>query len=379
MTTGVCHALVHFGHEQEIRIRYFDIFEGMQSDTSKSVRAHIIFWVGYLSFKVYHEYIWTLSQYEGLTKAEVFESSFIAQAGMLPVRILFTYWLIYWLLPRADKKLLKWFWFLLGFLISLILHRLMVVYLVIPLAYKGIPETQQIFSIERMSSATVDMAMVAGIAAMLVLYARNKAAKAREIQLEKDKVVAELQFLKNQTNPHFLFNTLNNLYALARKQSEKTPEAILQLSRFMRFVLYDTNKPTIPLAKEVQMIGNYISLEKLRFGERVKVDFEVPDHLEGYQISPLILLPLVENAFKHGASEMEDTGFINIRLGLEKGQLQLRVENSVNTRPKDKEAGIGLTNLKRQLDLQYPGHELSSASTDATYTATLTLNLTEHG
>lgn len=379
MTIGVCHARAHFGHAQEIRIRYFDIFGIMQGDTSKSVRAHIIFWVGYLSFKVYHEYLWTLSQYDGVTQAEALQSSFIAQGGMLPVRMLFSYWLIYWLLPRPDKKLIKWALFIIGFLMAIVLHRLMVVYVVIPLAYQDITETQTLFTLERMSSATVDMAMVAGIGAMLVLYARNKAAKAREVQLEKEKVVAELQFLKNQTNPHFLFNTLNNLYALARKQSEKTPEAILQLSRFMRFVLYDTNKPTIPLAEEIQMIGNYISLEKLRFGERVKVAFETPDHLEGYRISPLILLPLVENAFKHGASEMEDSGFINIRLGLENGLLQLSVENSMNARSKDKEAGIGLTNLKRQLDLQYPGHELSSTSTGATYTANLTLNLTEHG
>lgn len=379
MTMGVCHDIAHFGQPERISIRYFDIFEVMQSDASKSVRAHIIFWVGYLSFKVYHEYIWTLSQYDGLTKAEVFESSFIAQGGMLPVRILFTYWLIYWLLPRSDLKLLKWLRFLLGFFTSLILHRLMVVYVVIPLAYKGIPETQEIFSIERMSSAMVDMAMVAGIAAMLVLYVRNKVAKEREAQLEKDKVVAELQFLKNQTNPHFLFNTLNNLYALARKQSEKTPDAILQLSKFMRFVLYDTNKPTISLEEEVQMIGNYISLEKLRFGERVKVAFDKPDGLGSYQIAPLILLPLVENAFKHGASEMEEAGFINIKLSLENRLLHLKVENSVNANSEKALTGIGLTNLKRQLDLQYPGHALQSVSKNDIYTATLTLNLTEHG
>lgn len=379
MTTGVCHDIAHFGHSQPIKIRYFNIFEVMQSDASKSTRAHIIFWIGYLSFKVYHEYLWTLSSYDTMTREEVFQSSVIAQGGMLPIRMLFSYWLIYWLLPRPDKKPIKWMLFLLGFLLSIVLHRLMVVYVVIPLAYQAIPETQALFSLERMSSATVDMAMVGGIAAMLVLYARNKAAKARETQLEKDKVVAELQFLKNQTNPHFLFNTLNNLYALARKQSEKTPEAILQLSKFMRFVLYDTNKPTISLEEEVQMIGNYISLEKLRFGERVKVNFDKPNDLRSYRISPLILLPLVENAFKHGASEMEETGFINISLNVANGLLRLKVVNSVNANSHESGQGIGLTNLKRQLDLQYPEHQLSSSIENDTYTATLVLNLTENG
>ncbi len=379
MTTGVCHDLAHFGQSQPIKIRYFNIFEVMQSDASKSTRAHIIFWVVYLAFKVYHEYLWTLSSYESLTREEVFASSVIAQGGMLPIRMLLSYWLIYWLLPRPDKKLIKWMLFLLGFLVAIVLHRVMVVYVVIPLAYQDIPETQSLFSLERMSSATVDMAMVGGIAAMLVLYARNKAARAREAQLEKDKVVAELQFLKNQTNPHFLFNTLNNLYALARKQSEKTPEAILQLSKFMRFVLYDTNKPTISLEEEVQMIGNYISLEKLRFGERVMVNFDKPNDLRGYQISPLILLPLVENAFKHGASEVEETGFINITLNIEDELLHLKVVNSTNSNSPETREGIGLTNLKRQLDLQYPEHQLSGNLEEETYTATLTLNLTENG
>lgn len=350
----------------------------MRSDASKSVRAHIIFWVVYLSFKVYHEYLWTLSQYDSLTKAQVFESSFIAQAGMLPVKVLFSYWLIYWLMPRSDKNLIKWVLFLLGFATTVVLHRLMVVYLILPTAYKQIPEVQDLFSLERMASATVDIVMVAGIAAMLVFYVRNKAAKEREARLEQEKVMAELQFLKNQTNPHFLFNTLNNLYALARKQSEKTPEAILQLSRFMRFVLYDTNKPTISLKEELQMVHNYISLEKLRFGERIRVSIEEPSDLTAYQISPLILLPLVENAFKHGASEMEENGFINISLTIENGWLRFSVENSFNASSAEAHEGIGLSNLKRQLDLQYPDHKLSNSSKDDVYSAVLDLNLSEN-
>lgn len=351
----------------------------MRSDTSKSPLAHAIFWAGYLSFKVYHEYLWTLSQYDSLTSAQVFESSFIAQAGMLPVRMLFSYWLIYWLMPRSDKNPFKLALLIVGFVAAIVLHRLTVVYLVSPLAYQQIPEVQELFSLERMTSATVDIAMVAGIAAMLVLYARNKSAKEREAQLEKEKVVAELQFLKNQTNPHFLFNTLNNLYALARKKSEKTPEAILQLSKFMRFVLYDTNRPTISLQEEVQMIGNYISLEKLRFGERVKVHFDSPTDLEAYQISPLVLLPLVENAFKHGASETEEDGFINIKLALEKEALYFQVENNFRVDSNTGSEGIGLSNLKRQLDLQYPGYILSNDIKSDVYSAKLTLNLSENG
>ncbi|MCE7991947.1 MAG: histidine kinase [Roseivirga sp.] len=350
----------------------------MRSDASKSPRAHIIFWVAFLSFKIYHEYVFTLSQYDSLTKIEAFESSFIAQGGMLPVRILFSYWLIYWLMPRSDKNLLKWILFLIGFAVAIVIHRLMVVYIVLPYAYSSIPEVQELFSLERVASAMVDIATAAGIAAMLVFYARNKAAKEREARLEKEKVVAELQFLKNQTNPHFLFNTLNNLYALARKQSEKTPQAILQLSKFMRFVLYDTNQPTISLQEEIQMIENYISLERLRFGERIKVNFEAAQGLTAYQISPLILLPLVENAFKHGASEMEENGFINIRLAIENGSLHFSVENSFNPVSTEANGGIGLSNLKRQLDLQYPGHELSSSSKDDVYSAVLNLNLSEN-
>jgi LytS/YehU family sensor histidine kinase len=350
----------------------------MTERRQKQIVTHTVFWLGYLSFKVYHEYLWTLSQYDELTPAQVFESALIAQSGILPVKMLFSYWLVYWLLPRTSQNFIKWFYILPAFGITIILHRLAVVHLIIPLAYDQIPEVQQLFSLERITSATVDISMVAGIAAMLVLYSSNKAEKERASQLEKEKVVAELQFLKNQTNPHFLFNTLNNLYGLARKQSKKTPEAILQLSRFMRFVLYDANKPTITLQEEVQMIDNYISLEKLRFGQRIKVSFGYPEGLSGHLISPLILLPLVENAFKHGASELEEEGLINIRLAINGQLLNFEVENTIRASEQEHQDGIGLSNLKRQLDLQYPSHQLESGYQGNLYKASLHINLSEN-
>lgn len=188
------------------------------------------------------------------------------------------------------------------------------------------------------------------------------------IQLQGEKRDAELQFLRAQIHPHFLFNTLNNLYGLALKNSPQTPDSILRLSGLLDFILYECNAEKIPVQKEITLIGQYIELERLRFGERLNLVFNCDTPPENALVAPLLLLPFVENAFKHGAGNTNGEVFVKIDLRIDGKTLWFQVENSKspNGRPETNGSkGIGLRNVEKRLQLLYPGryqlHKTESA------------------
>ncbi len=181
-------------------------------------------------------------------------------------------------------------------------------------------------------------------------------------ELETEKMASELAFLKSQINPHFLFNTLNNVYSLAFKKSDDTPDAIIKLSKLMRYMLYESNEKQVFLSREIEYLHNYIELQKLRLPKNVEIKYYVEGDIEGRLIEPMLLIPFVENAFKHGIS-YEDRSEINIFLKLNGGgkELFFTVENSISNAQAtdDSGSGIGLANVKRRLNLLYPGkHKL---------------------
>ncbi len=174
--------------------------------------------------------------------------------------------------------------------------------------------------------------------------------------LEKDKKEAELDALKGQVNPHFLFNTLNNLYSLAQQQSESTPGMILKLSDLMRYVLYETTSDFVALKDEVSFIENYINLQKLRTKDPNAVKFSFPDHLDQLKIAPLILIHFVENCFKHGLKGDTENAFVEIDLKVKDGELDFISKNNVGVVDdieKNTTGGKGLTNARKRLDLIY--------------------------
>ncbi|MBK5286245.1 MAG: histidine kinase, partial [Bacteroidia bacterium] len=177
------------------------------------------------------------------------------------------------------------------------------------------------------------------------------------LELQKDNLQLELNALKAQVNPHFLFNTLNNIYSLALRKSEKTPEMILKLSDMMRYLLYECNVAQVPLQKEINFINNYIELEKIRHDKNVKIDFSLTGNLDDSEIAPLLLIPFVENSFKHGVNALVGKGWVDIRLNIMNKKLSLVVVNSKpeNNNGTGKEKGIGLENVKKRLELLYPG------------------------
>lgn len=197
------------------------------------------------------------------------------------------------------------------------------------------------------------------------------------LELREQKQAAELRALKGQLNPHFIFNTLNNIYALALCRSEQTAVAVEWLSGILDYVLHHTHEKTVLVTKEVQLINDYIALEKLRFGNRVSVSFQ-HDVNELINVAPLLFLTLVENAFKHGASQELDQAKIDIRLSSTTGQIDFKINNTKpkSEVPKESCPSIGLKNLKKQLELLYPNsHQLTLQETDSAYSVELKIQL----
>jgi sensor histidine kinase YesM len=216
-----------------------------------------------------------------------------------------------------------------------------------------------------------------GIVRHIYDYRKLKAA-AQQLRIEKQE--AELNYLKSQTNPHFLFNTLNNIYSLARDKSDMAPESILRLSKILRFMLYETGGEYIAIEQELKIMADYIALEKLRYDDSLRVNFNHDIEDMKQAIPPLLLIPLVENAFKHGVSETRNQPFVDIHLSVNKRLLTFIVKNSMDASADEQRVkeNIGLSNLRRQLELLFTDYNLSIHHTGSLFTALLKINLASH-
>jgi len=192
-----------------------------------------------------------------------------------------------------------------------------------------------------------------------------------------EKLNAEVNFLRAQVNPHFLFNVLNNLYALTLKKSELAPDVVLKLSEMMEYMLYDSNDAKVSLEKEITYLSNYIELERHRFSAEFTILLNINAKLSGHEIAPLLLLPLVENAFKHGLSKQTENGWLTVVIELNDTILTVIIENSKPVSASSKgRGGIGLDNLQKRLDLLYPAkHHLELEDKRNAYKAKLIIEL----
>jgi LytS/YehU family sensor histidine kinase len=220
------------------------------------------------------------------------------------------------------------------------------------------------------------LAFVTGIAATLKLMRWQHTAQIRVTRLQKEMTEAELKYLKGQINPHFLFNTLNNIYSLARKGSAATAESVLKLSKLMRFMLFEAGNSRILLKDEIALIEDYIELERLRYTDRLRIDFNHELDNAEQEVAPLLIIHFVENAFKHGVSETHSASFINIDIRLLRNLLNVTIINSVPPQSgKSISANIGLDNVRRQLELLYPKHRLEVVNNVDTFCVRLTIPL----
>lgn len=216
---------------------------------------------------------------------------------------------------------------------------------------------------------------VCGIAAAIRLLRRQNRIQVQTLALQKEKTEAELKYLKAQINPHFLFNTLNNIYSLARKNAPQTADAVMKLSNLMRFMLFETRQSTILLIDELRLIRDYIELEKLRYTNRLEVLYQEEIDNPDQRIAPLLIIHFVENAFKHGASESRADARIKISISLSNGLFQAHIDNTKAELGEAASHQMGLENIKRQLELVYPQHQLSVQNLPNEFKVHLTIKL----
>lgn len=193
--------------------------------------------------------------------------------------------------------------------------------------------------------------------------------------VEKEKIQSELQFLKTQLNPHFLFNSLNTIYSLSVKQSPDTSEAVINLSELMRYMLYEADKRLVPLAKELEYIKSYVALQRLRLANSENVTLKISGEEKGKFVPPLLFISFIENAFKYGTDYNGKT-FVKINLSINNESIHLQVTNIIGTfKAKSESSGVGLENVKNRLNYLYPhSHVLLIADDGKTYEVNLTLN-----
>lgn len=231
-------------------------------------------------------------------------------------------------------------------------------------------------AVENQMAYSVGSVFFFGIIRHIYNYIKLKQA---EQHLRIEKQAAELNYLRSQTNPHFLFNTLNNIYSLARDKSDLAPESILRLSKMLRFMLYETGGEYIAIEQELKIMNDYIALEQLRYDESLRVNFNYDIEDMKQALPPLLLIPLVENAFKHGVSETRGHPFVDIHLSVKQRQLAFFVKNSAEaSAERSVKENIGLSNLRRQLELLYKDYNLSLQQGESVFTAILKINLGSH-
>jgi len=331
------------------------------------ILQHALFWIAHVVF-----YVALWGSFE-----DNYKKTFFEELMYLPVRMIFTYFTLYYLLTRfllTGRYLAFFTGFLLASIVACIAQRYIAFNYVYPLYYPEALTDPFLYppKVIKMFVGIYPFAFLAVAIKLLKYWYANK--QAQQI-LTREKLQAELKFLKTQIHPHFLFNTLNNLYALTLKKSDLAPAMVLKLSELINYMLYECTSDEVLLAKEIKFIRNYIDIEKMRYGDRLDVDIRVTGEIGDRKIAPLVILPFVENCFKHGASEDLQQSWVKITIDIGDDHLITKVENSKSSdNGRSGNEGIGIQNVKRRLDLLYPGkHELKIIDGEETFLVILTI------
>lgn len=276
-----------------------------------------------------------------------------------------------------DKKQLFWIASIVTMLILLFIRRLFYYYYTYPQFY---PEgnLQPFIYMPKLIVDMVNMYLIVGLYSFIYFFRSYYEQQKLTDTLQKEKIRSELELLKMQVHPHFIFNTLNNIYSFSLQQKPKTPDLIHRLSSFLDYNLYKAKDNMVPLSKEVEYIQNYIELETIRFGNKLDVSLNILSDIDKFYMSPMLLLPLVENAFKHGASKLNQDAWIRMDLSIKQDILTVKIENNC---PDDVSKngvcnnGIGLENVRRRLEILYEGmHDLNILSESGTFLVILKIN-----
>lgn len=304
--------------------------------------VHVLFWLFIIFF---------YALFFG-RKSSNYLQTFFFVGLLMPVTIATTYFLNYYLVPRYLMKE-RYGFFILYFLYTMVIS-LFLEMMIAMLTFIVMAEAR----IKDMSPASIDIFFLLASLLMVVFFAvaikmllHWRSSKEAYQKLMRDKVEAELKFLKTQLNPHFLFNTLNNLYYLTTERSEKAPRAVLALSEILDYVMHSGKQVFVPLRSELKQVENYIALELLRYEDRAEVRTSFTGDIDKHQIGPMILMTLIENAFKHGVMNVSGKSWIDFYVQADEATISIKLRNSYQH--PNSGNGIGLNNLKSQLDYLY--------------------------
>lgn len=342
----------------------------LYKELTKYNMHHVILWVVYYLFWVY-----VLSP--GITKADFYINSFVIVA----IHALVSYFNIYFLFPLFLQKR-AYFKYFLAIVLSISLGSLLEAAVFTKLNTIANEFKSGLLSPRFLLSTAMAITYTTAVTMSLKLvkywYERERLAK----ELEKINVETELKYLKSQINPHFLFNSLNSVYALALQKSDLAPELILKLSDILRYILYEGSEKKVNLTQELKYLQSYLELEKVRHGTRMELDIEIVGNTDDKEIAPMLLIPFVENSFKHGLGKDMDKGYVKVLVNSETQELKFAIANSKPkkgdeiSQQKGYQGGIGLINVKKRLDMLYPKkHTLTMGSTESEFKVELNINL----
>lgn len=335
------------------------------------VWRHLAFWVGHT---ILIAFVW-----QGPGRS--FDRSVIQGVIWVPVRMLYSYPLIYWVIPQYLLKgryllftLIILLWGVGGYFLNYFFRA----HVFIPLQ-----DVLPFNFIERNAwnpNSFLVLTTTAGIVCFIFLFKHWLVKHQQLVEAEKGKVLAELQLLKAQVHPHFLFNTLNNIYSFALTQSPQTPGMILRLSSLLSYMLYECKSDEVLLEKEIDVMKDYIELEKARYGDKIEISLNIEGDIKDKYIAPLLLLPFLENAFKHGTSEQLEKPWLSMDLVVKQFNLQCKIANSKNNHVPLNTSGIGIENVQKRLQFIYPGkHDLKTADEGDFFVVSLQLSLKNYG
>ncbi len=348
------------------------MFKKLFSEFRIPIRYHLLFWLLYFVFNFFR-FATINNDYWYSLKSNLIE---------FPLNIVITYFTIYYLIPKYILKK-KYLQFFLLFIFSLALFYLTRTGLNYILVTENIwPEAQgnqEPFTVIHIVELVIGAIYVIALVSAIKLTYDWVNEKKRNDDLQRMQLETELNFLKSQIQPHFFFNTLNNLYALVIKQSPNAPNVVMKLSEIMQYVLYEVKEPKISLMKSINYLYSYLELEKLRYGDRVKSEISIDGSIDDIEIPPLLFLPFIENCFKHGTKHHEDIK-VRIDFVVKDNFLYFTVANNfVKQVENTAKHGIGLKNVERRLQLLYgSGYSLKTRSKGNEYIVNLKLPLYEN-
>ena len=356
------------------------------SDEKKyRLQRHIVFWVSWWLFSTF---------LYSFAPAKVLEAGYFKRVALSSVDAFFylfahmflAYSLMYYVLPRfilKEKYIKAAFATILLLLATATISALTNIFILTPLGNSAL--AQVAIRIQHSNETVFFYALLGGLRGAITIGGFAAAIKLikflymkeqRNNELQKQNISSQLQLLKAQVHPHFLFNTLNNIYSHTQVASPDAPRLVAGLSDLLRYILYECNQPMVPLKKELKMLRDFIVLEQIRYNDQLDLSIEMPDADADLLIAPLLLLPLVENSFKHGTSQMLEHPWISLVISLNGNQLKMKLVNGKSEYSNKSSSGIGINNVRTRLELLYPGrHELRISKTEDAFIVTLNVEL----